>query len=62
MSSIRPHLTVADDMCYSANGTIPNSPHRVDPSRLNIPKHEDKAPAPIDPSIDKWFYISGASA
>ena len=20
------------------------------------------APAPIDPSIDKWFYISGASA
>ncbi len=41
---------------------MPNSPDRVDPSKLNIPKGEDKAPAPIDPSIDKWFYISGASA
>jgi inorganic pyrophosphatase len=46
----------------STNVTVPNSQDRVDPSKLNIPKGEDKAPAPIDPSIDKWFYISGASA
>jgi inorganic pyrophosphatase len=47
---------------HSTNVTVPNSQDRVDPSKLNIPKGEDKAPAPIDPSIDKWFYISGASA
>lgn len=47
---------------HSTNVLVPNSPHRVDPKTLNIPKGEDKAPAPIDPSIDKWFYISGASA
>jgi len=46
----------------STNVLVPNSPHRVDPKTLNIPRHEDKTPAPIDPSIDKWFYISGASA
>lgn len=46
----------------SANTTVPHSVDRAEPSKLNIPKGEDKAPAPIDPSIDKWFYISGASA
>lgn len=50
------------DGSHSTNVLVPNSPHRVDPKTLNIPKGEDKAPAPIDPSIDKWFYISGASA
>ncbi|KAK1059886.1 Inorganic pyrophosphatase [Friedmanniomyces endolithicus] len=44
------------------NTTVPHSNDRTDPSKLNLPKHEEKAPAPIDPSIDKWFYISGASA
>ncbi|KAF2485362.1 inorganic pyrophosphatase [Neohortaea acidophila] len=44
------------------NVTVPHSADRVDASSLNIPKGENKAPAPIDPSIDKWFYISGASA
>lgn len=29
---------------------------------MSIPKGENLQPAPIDPSIDKWFYISGASA
>ena len=51
-----------DAQASSTNVLVPNSPHRVDPKTLNIPRHEDKTPAPIDPSIDKWFYISGASA
>jgi inorganic pyrophosphatase len=46
----------------STNVSVPHSADRVEPSKLNIPAHEDKAPAPIDSSIDKWFYISGASA
>jgi len=44
------------------NVAVSHSANRVDPSSLKIPAGEDKAPAPIDPSIDKWFYISGASA
>lgn len=46
----------------STNVSVAHSADRVDPSKLSIPAHEDKAPAPIDSSIDKWFYISGASA
>ena len=46
----------------SANTTVPHSPDRTDHGKLNIPKGEEKTPAAIDPSIDKWFYISGASA
>ncbi len=49
-------------MNYSTNTLVPHSNDRVEASTLSIPKGEDKAPAPIDPSIDKWFYISGASA
>ncbi|KAK4628953.1 Inorganic pyrophosphatase [Fulvia fulva] len=44
------------------NVSVPHSADRVDAKSLNVPAHEEKAPAPIDPSIDKWFYISGASA
>jgi inorganic pyrophosphatase len=45
-----------------ANATNPNSPDRVDPSQLrNIPKGENLLPAPIDGSVDKWFFISGAA-
>ena len=47
---------------YSTNTSVPHSKDRTDPSKLSIPEHEDVAPAPIDSSIDKWFYISGASA
>lgn len=42
------------------NVSVPHSLDRVDPNKLNIPKGENFAPAPIDPSIDKWFFISGA--
>jgi len=43
-----------------ANATVAHSADKVDTSTLNIPAGENKSPAPIDPSIDKWFYISGA--
>ncbi|XPS70899.1 Inorganic diphosphatase [Ascochyta lentis] len=43
-----------------ANTTVSHSADKTDASSLNIPSGEDKSPAPIDPSIDKWFYISGA--
>jgi inorganic pyrophosphatase len=42
------------------NTTVAHSPDRTDASQVNIPQGENKTPAPIDPSIDKWFYISGA--
>lgn len=45
------------------NTTVPHSSERVeDAEKLGIPKGENLAPAPIDGSIDKWFFISGASA
>ncbi|KAI9830771.1 MAG: Inorganic pyrophosphatase [Phylliscum demangeonii] len=44
------------------NITVARSPGRVDPHSLPpIPKGQDLKPAAIDPSIDKWFFISGAS-
>ncbi|QDS72936.1 Inorganic pyrophosphatase [Venturia effusa] len=43
-----------------ANTTVGNSPNRVDANTLNIPRGENLAPAEIDSSIDKWFFISGA--
>lgn len=43
-----------------ANVTVPHSPDRIDPSQLDIPRGEHLAPTPIEPSIDKWFFISGA--
>jgi len=44
------------------NVTVPQSADRVDPSRLPpIPQHENLHPAPIDGSVDKWFFISGAA-
>jgi len=44
------------------NVTVGQSPDRVEPSGLPaIPAGQNLPPAPIDPSIDKWFFISGAS-
>ena len=47
-----------------ANGTVEKSGQLVDPGTLTkeVSKGEDKLPAPIDPSIDKWFFISGAAS
>jgi len=42
------------------NGTVSHSADRTDTTQLNIPAGENHSPAPIDPSIDKWFFISGA--
>lgn len=34
----------------------------ADPAALAaIPAGEDKLPAPIDPTVDKWFFISGSA-
>ncbi|THG94198.1 hypothetical protein EW026_g7225 [Hermanssonia centrifuga] len=45
------------------NTTIPNSPGHTsknDPAYSGLPADSRKAPAPVDPSISKWFYISSA--
>ncbi|KAJ1302618.1 hypothetical protein OPQ81_002935 [Rhizoctonia solani] len=47
-----------------ANVTVTNSPGYVDktnPIYTSIPPDSRKPPAPIDPSINKWFHISSAS-
>ena len=41
------------------NLTVANSPYRVDQySAPRVPAGDNQPPAPIDPSIDKWFFIS----
>lgn len=48
---------------FSVNVTVKQSPSRTSPDKLaHIGKHEELLAAPIDPSIDKWFFISGAAA
>jgi len=45
-----------------ANVTVEQSHNHVDPNQLGIiPKAEHLPPAPIDGSVDKWFFISGAA-
>jgi inorganic pyrophosphatase len=45
-----------------ANVTVQTSPDRVDLGQLmTIPRGENLPPAPIDGSVDKWFFISGAA-
>ncbi|TQV97159.1 inorganic pyrophosphatase [Cordyceps javanica] len=46
-----------------ANVTVANSPSRLSPEQLPpLPGNQDIPPEKIDSSIDKWFFISGASA
>merc|ERR1712169_88852 len=45
------------------NTAVAHSPSRVAPNELpQLPPHQELAPEKIDSSIDKWFFISGASA
>ncbi|BCR91255.1 inorganic diphosphatase IPP1 [Aspergillus chevalieri] len=45
-----------------ANSTVESSSDRVDQGALaSIPKGQDLPPAPIDSTVDKWFFISGAA-
>ena len=47
----------------STNLTVSHSPSRVAPEQLPpLPPNENLPPERIDASIDKWFFISGASA
>ena len=46
----------------STNVTVEGSADRADSAQLAaIPKGEELPPAPIDGSVDKWFFISGAA-
>ncbi|KAJ5624219.1 hypothetical protein N7510_000528 [Penicillium lagena] len=45
-----------------ANSTVEGTAHTADPNQLAaIPRGENLPAAPIDGSIDKWFFISGAA-
>lgn len=47
----------------TTNVTVQHSPSRVGADQLPpLPANEELPPAKIDSSIDKWFFISGASA
>jgi len=47
----------------STNLTVAHSPNRVSREQLPpLPPNENLPPERIDSSIDKWFFISGASA
>ncbi|TLS29506.1 hypothetical protein PpBr36_01117 [Pyricularia pennisetigena] len=47
----------------TTNLSVSQSPSRVSAEQLPpLPPHEELPPAKIDASIDKWFFISGASA
>ncbi|KAJ0107835.1 hypothetical protein N8I77_003901 [Diaporthe amygdali] len=47
----------------TTNLTVAHSPSRVAPDQLPpIPANQELPPEKIDASIDKWFFISGASA
>ncbi|KAI8053430.1 inorganic diphosphatase [Syncephalis plumigaleata] len=46
------------------NLTVEGSPAKItydDPVAKSIPAGENLPPHPIDPSVDKWFFISGAA-
>ncbi|KAM3529707.1 hypothetical protein MY4038_005295 [Beauveria bassiana] len=46
-----------------ANVTVSHSPARITPDQLPpLPANQEIPPEKIDSSIDKWFFISGASA
>lgn len=46
----------------SANSQLQSSADYADQAKLAaIPRGENLAPAPIDGTIDKWFFISGAA-
>ncbi|KAH9937369.1 inorganic pyrophosphatase [Fomitopsis serialis] len=62
ISGEAPAKTASYDLSIR-NLTAPNSPGHVtkdDPSHSSIPPDSRKPPAPIDPSISKWFYIASA--
>ncbi|KAF6805520.1 inorganic pyrophosphatase [Colletotrichum sojae] len=47
----------------TANATVSQSPARISADQLPpLPAHQDLPAEKIDASIDKWFFISGASA
>ena len=46
----------------AANSTVSDSPFKVSGEEEEfkaVPHHNPLPPASIDPSIDKWFFLSG---
>lgn len=54
------NMNPATDYQFSANATL-DSPDRVDNTQAQVPQKQNLPPAPIDGSVDKWFFISGAA-
>ena len=51
------------DYLIRTNITVDSSNSKVSPAQLPpLPANQNLPAAPIDSSIDKWFFISGASA
>ncbi|KAL1901675.1 Inorganic pyrophosphatase [Ceratocystis pirilliformis] len=47
----------------TTNLSVSGTPGNITSAEMPaIPAHQELTPAKIDPSIDKWFFISGASA
>ena len=56
-------MTIHADNLSSTNVTVSHSPSRVAADQLPpIPANQELPAEKIDASIDKWFFISGASA
>ncbi|KAI8912723.1 inorganic pyrophosphatase [Gorgonomyces haynaldii] len=61
ISKVIPAKT-ADYDIQVANVSVTESPYTIstdDEQYKNLPKHAPKPANPIDPSIDKWFFLSG---
>ena len=54
------NMNPVTDYQFSANATL-DSPDRVDNTQAQVPQKQNLPPAPIDGSVDKWFFISGAA-
>lgn len=53
-----------DDYVIATECTAVESPYKLvgdEEVVKSIGKHAPLEPAPIDPAVDKWFYLSGAS-
>jgi inorganic pyrophosphatase len=43
------------------NTTLPNTQHFKPAEELTLPPNEEVSPAPIDQSVNKWFFLAGTS-
>jgi len=46
---------------FTNNTQVSDSPYKVAPDSeipKSIPPHEEKTPNPLDPSVDKWYFVA----